>query len=816
MPNFPGSQNALPGVYTNVETFSAGLSLPAGTRTLAIIGEGVRQETLIAQALGGGNDGLDPTYSGVNGRDGRHFLTSYYPLISNRTTLTKNGITLNGTEGTIDGTSFSSFYDYKIDIATGQIELQPAALVDLGGSYYRRNTNNIGDGYINSLQLLDENAPAETWTVKCTSVRRDGGGDPIDGYARFIAVGSVSGNVLDGYGNVVVWMSDGVTASNGILSFNITEGTTAFQEGDRFTIQVSSGVLAVDDSLKITYICEIDLNQPEFFTDLDSLCQKHGEPNLSNRLSLGAQLAFANGTPGVWAVQAAPAIPRRVSYLLEESASGGAAEEDMTFALPVGIVPDANSNINFFVTDPVTDVERQILPNKVAYYDATITASPYAEFIDNPLYTYSYTVILQDAVISEDNDGVIVATLTGCTFTSASVTFTAADVGRTLKLYNGETENDGSFTIVAVTEGAITINNSGMVDDTDVSWQIVDSTVNSAQILFTADLAAELATGSILRGTLIDTRDADFFDAGWLSAYEALETIETDIICPLPSQTISAIFQNGVTHVTKMSNIKMKLERVLFIGAIAGLTPNNVIGTTDAAAEDIGILEGIQGDDVAEILNGNIEDLANYGVQNAYGTSYRVVYFYPDEIVLTINGLNTLVDGFFMAPAAAGWLSGTPNIALPLTKKSLTGFSILRDKVYRPIILENLTAAGITVLQPIAGGGKVVRGQTTTNSGYAEEREVSVVFIRDSIAKQLRLAFDGFVGQAESDILQPSLAARARTALNGYIGQGLITQWRDLKVARDSVDPTQWNITVKVQPTYPVNFIYIRVSVGLL
>jgi hypothetical protein len=255
---------------------------------------------------------------------------------------------------------------------------------------------------------------------------------------------------------------------------------------------------------------------------------------------------------------------------------------------------------------------------------------------------------------------------------------------------------------------------------------------------------------------------------------------------------------------------------MLFIGAIQGLEPNNVIGTTSAAVEDIGILEGIQGDDVSEILAGNVEDLANYGVQSAYGDTYRVVYFYPDEIVVQIGADRTKVDGFFLSAAAAGYLSGVPNVALPLTRKVLTGLTILRDKLYRPIILENLTAAGITVLQPVSGGGKVIRGQTTTTSGYTEEREISIVFIRDRISKQLRTSFDGFIGQVDSPIFQAALSARAKSTLAGFIGQGLITDFADLKVARDEVDPTQWNITVKVQPVYPVNFIFIRVGIGLL
>lgn len=813
MPNFPGSNNAIPGVYTLIETFSSGISIPTGVRLAAIIGEGQRQETIIAQANGNGNDGFDPTYSGTNGRDGRHFLLSTAPVISNRTTLYKNGIPLVGLEGAIDGSNFSSEYDYKIDIQTGRIELQKAALVDQGGSFYRSNSLNTGDGIISSLELVDKNAPTETWTVRVSSVVRNSSGDPIDGYAKFVVSGSESGTILDGYGNTIFWQSNGNVVSNGILSFAISEGTVPFSEGDRFTIQVDSGVLLTDESLTANYIAEIDINDPEFFTDMDALSQKHGIPSTTNRLSLGARLAFANGTPGVWAVQAAPAVPRRISYILEEEASGGSEENDLIFALPVNVIPDTDTNINFFITDPVTGVESQILPNKVPFFDVTISGNPYGEFIDNAAYSFSYTTILDDAVLKEDNDATIIATSTGFTLASG-VPFTLDDVGKTLMIEEGV--NAGEYTVSAVTNGLLVVSGSGFSDDTEVKFQVIDPTIESAKIVLTKDFASQLPAGAILRATIVDQKDADFYDVGWLAAYEALERIDVDIVVPLPSQTISQIFQNGTNHVKTMSNIKRRKERVVFIGGIQGLEPDNVIGTTPAAVEDIGILEGIQGDDISEILSGNIEDLADYGVQNAFGNTYRVVYFYPDEIVVQVGADRVIVDGFFMAAAAAGYLSGVPNVALPLTRRVLTGFTILRDKLYRPIIVENLTAAGITVLQPVIGGGRVIRGQTTTTSGFVEEREISIIFIRDRISKQLRTAFDGFIGQVDSPLFQASLAARAKSALAGFIGQGLITNFTDLKISRDDVDPTQWNITVKVQPTYPVNFIFIRVGIGIL
>lgn len=818
MPSIPGASQPLPGVFTQITTLSSGVSVPSNVRLCALLGEGSRVETLVSSARGGGKDGLNPTYSGTTGQDGRHFQLSFVPIISNRTTLFKNGIPLVGLEEDIDSSAFSSQFDYRIEIDNGEIELQTAALVDQGGSFYIANALNTGTGSISSLTLLDVNAPTENWTIRCTSVIRDGYGEPIDGYAKFIAQGSVSGIVLDGYGNQVVWNSNGVTVNNGILSFAISEGITAFTEGDKFTIQVKGGALLNGDSLVATYIAEADINDVEFFTDINALTTKHGSPSLANRLSLGAQLAFANVPPGVFTCQCAPAIPRRVSYQLVNSATGKVTIDDLTFPLPIGVTPDFNSKINFFVTDPVTGIETQVIPNKTPFYDPSITASP-TSFVFGAGFTFSYTVVLENEVIKEGADGVLThTTSTQATLSSATIGFDLSDLSgtRTIKMFDAANSlNNVTATIVSVSGGVVTISHSGgFVTESNIHFEVIDTASTSAQILFTDDLA--LSLGQELRATVVDVKDADFFDVGWTTAYEALETVDVDIIVPLPSQTITAIFSEGKQHVLTMSNIENKHERVLFIGAIQGLTPDNVIGTTDAAVEDIGVLEGIQGNTEAEILAGDTEDLANYGVQAAYGDTFRVVYFYPDQIVVQIGADRTLVDGFFIAAAAAGFLSGVTNVSLPLTNKTLSGFTILRDKLFRPIVLQQIAAAGITLLQPVSGGGLVLWGKTTTLSGFVEEQEISIVFIRDSVAKTMRAAFIGFVGGVSSSTVLASMMSRATGILNSLVASSLITAYRNLTIAPDSVDPTQININVQVAPLYPLNFVFISISIGVL
>ena len=89
MPNFEGSDKAVPQVAVLVETRSRGASVPGGVRTAALMGEGLRSERIISSAVGNGNDGLNAAYSNTNGRDGRHFALSNAPLVTNRSTVFK-------------------------------------------------------------------------------------------------------------------------------------------------------------------------------------------------------------------------------------------------------------------------------------------------------------------------------------------------------------------------------------------------------------------------------------------------------------------------------------------------------------------------------------------------------------------------------------------------------------------------------------------------------------------------------------------------------------------------------------------------------
>ncbi|MHA2069944.1 MAG: hypothetical protein ACXABY_36735, partial [Candidatus Thorarchaeota archaeon] len=361
------------------------------------------------------------------------------------------------------------------------------------------------------------------------------------------------------------------------------------------------------------------------------------------------------------------------------------------------------------------------------------------------------------------------------------------DVGKLIEIL-APAEVLGTYTIDTIGDGYGSTNcvtatiDSGtipggaeVVIDGYVEYQVLDPNESGAYFAITDDVAVNnLTVGKGLRVSYVDTQDADFFDTNWTEGLEAAEEVDIQIIAPLPKATISNVFQATKVHVEQMSNILNQRERIAVFGSITGITPDALLGNTTVAVEDVGILEGIQGDDAEEVLAGNIEDLTNYSVEDAFGDSFRCIWMHPDQIVRNIGGQNTNLPGFYMAPALAGFLSGQTNIAQPPTYKTLSGFSILRDRLLRKAVRNDLAGVGVLVVEPVAGGGRMLHGLTTTNSGAPEEEEISIVSIRDQVARTVRASLRSFIGRVQSPTIISEVNQGVGKLLRSLVGQGLL------------------------------------------
>jgi hypothetical protein len=516
-------------------------------------------------------------------------------------------------------------------------------------------------------------------------------------------------------------------------------------------------------------------------------------------------------------------------------------------------MPDPDSRVNIFFVRDGEDI--QLFPNKVAFYNSQLESDiQQGNWIDSSDNAFSYTIVNTGVdIVGNGDQGEIDEDTTGVYFTTSEFDFDGAHVGHVIVVTSLEDSaeswdtrsattaedeiaaelgllNDGvELIITAIADDSkvyVADNNggedlSGLLTSSyeDVQYFIKDleSSTQDGALLLHNDLVTSgaLKEGDGVKISYIDENDADYFDTNWFNALEALEAADAQIMVPLPSQAISSIFRATVNHCENMSSVANRKERVAFIGAQIGVTSAALIGTEEVAVEDIGIIEGVQGDDPEEVLNGNVEDLVNFKLSDNY-TSNRCVFFFPDAIVRNVSGTNIELHGFYMAAAAAGYLSARQNVAIPLTHKSLSGFSLTRDKVFRQVTLNSLGNVGATVVEPVTGGGKVLAGRTTSNSGYVEDEEISIIFIRDMVKQVLRGSLKGYIGGVQSGDTNNLVSARVNSIMSGLVTQGLITSYQNIRVEQDKVDPRQINVYLQFAPAYPINYIFIDIEVGVV
>ena len=266
MANIPGiSGYVQPGTFARDRVISRGVSIPGGVRIACIMGEGLREETIIESAYGGGLDGsIDCAPDGNPA--GRYFKLQNAPVISGRTELYLNGTLLRGVESP---STLNDQVDYLLDIDTGCIELQTARIEDQDGKRYSASSLNVGNGTIasgtcgdlNLISILDLNAPDETWTVRAVGIIRDSLGNPIPGKATFTLTGSVSGQLRDSGGSPILFHSSYYTGSQGAISGtkNVAENGYVVATSDDFG--VGSAFLDLDDqTIDTTNLFQIDGN----------------------------------------------------------------------------------------------------------------------------------------------------------------------------------------------------------------------------------------------------------------------------------------------------------------------------------------------------------------------------------------------------------------------------------------------------------------------------------------------------------------------------------------------------------------------------
>ena len=174
------------------------------------------------------------------------------------------------------------------------------------------------------------------------------------------------------------------------------------------------------------------------------------------------------------------------------------------------------------------------------------------------------------------------------------------------------------------------------------------------------------------------------------------------------------------------------------------------------------------------------------------------------KIRRTIDGETQELNPTFVAACIAGKSSSLPNIALPLTNKNITGFTLASRLRSPRLDQEKITGEGFILAQPLIEGASLYRGRTSSLSSSPILQEVSIQRVSDYLSKNIRdLLEKRFIGQN----ITPNLLRDMNKETTTYLARSLdiITRGQVSHISVDTNEPRQVNIIIDYAPLFPLN-----------
>lgn len=223
-----------------------------------------------------------------------------------------------------------------------------------------------------------------------------------------------------------------------------------------------------------------------------------------------------------------------------------------------------------------------------------------------------------------------------------------------------------------------------------------------------------------------------------------------------------------------------------------------------------------------------VDDVASIAAYAKTFAEQRIILIAPNKVTLLVedeegNSHEVIASGIYAAAALTGMTTNNNRtVAEPLTRENPAGIYGLNDSTgkavsYKRSEVEKMSAAGVTVLV-IRNNAVSVNQAVTTDTTNQNNREVSVVLIKDEVMKTIRYNLDReYVGHFYDRNKTPT---KIKTSIMLMLDDmtGTLVQDYDqsnIVVTPDSTDTTRVNVKMAFAVLRPLNYIYISFTVTL-
>lgn len=392
-----------------------------------------------------------------------------------------------------------------------------------------------------------------------------------------------------------------------------------------------------------------------------------------------------------------------------------------------------------------------------------------------------------------------------------------------------------SIVLTDVNNGTVYVLNTDYTVTQDDGDDSVSDT-NDDSFTFTRELGGALLAGATVRVTYKYT-DASFFDATTFTdafdlqdAYGPAFDSSGTLTSPLTLAGQIA-FANGATEIVGVAvsysgspvlgDLQAALAKLEDIESVAVVVPATGDHTVFASVSSHVTLQSNNRRERRAIVG---VDGTNTPVSSSTRISYaraianrRVMMVSPSTITYfsTAANLELPIAGYFMAAALAG-LSVSQSVAIPLTRKVLSGFMNITEVVSEQ--QKNTEASGgLCVVEQLRSGQIRVRHGVTTDPTSLYTREWTITGQEDRLAIQVRNYLDasGVIGSVISDTTLASVKAQVIGALGILQDNGDIQAWRNIQTRQLVNNPDVIQVQFEWQASIPLNYILVRYSIDL-
>jgi hypothetical protein len=197
----------------------------------------------------------------------------------------------------------------------------------------------------------------------------------------------------------------------------------------------------------------------------------------------------------------------------------------------------------------------------------------------------------------------------------------------------------------------------------------------------------------------------------------------------------------------------------------------------------------------------------------ASGNGRRILMPWPASVNIALaNNTNAQLDGSFLAAAIAGLrINGNNDVATPLLRQQLYPFTTAATNLLRTDKLE-LRDGGVTVVE-LQNGLVRITEDTTTDRSTIDNQEFSVTEIVDFVATTCSTLLNSiFIGVKILSNTTSIVTATVQVLLNNLIALNILTDYQNVQVQVNKLDPRQIDISFEVAPVYGLRYISVTFS----